>query len=146
MSYMNVVEFVDTNVLIYAVSTRRSEAAKRAASRTLLRERSIAVSIQVLQEFYVQATRVGGAAALPHAVVARFISDLVTDSGVTVQPNDLTVMNEALRLRELTGLNYWDCAILAAARQCRCQAVWSEDMSHQQDYDGIRVTNPFANL
>ena len=35
-------------------------------------------------------------------------------------------------------------AILAAARKLRCDAVYSEDLSAEQDYDGLRVINPFA--
>jgi len=41
------------------------------------------------------------------------------------------------------GLSYWDSAILAAAQAMGCEIVLSEDMSFEQDYDGIRVVNPF---
>ena len=41
------------------------------------------------------------------------------------------------------GLSYWDGAILSAARALGCDAVYSEDLSSQQDYDGVRVINPF---
>ena len=34
--------------------------------------------------------------------------------------------------------------ILAAAKILGCDAVYSEDMSDQQDYDGVRVINPFV--
>ncbi len=46
--------------------------------------------------------------------------------------------------RERFGLAYRDCAILAAASACGCDVVYSEDLSHEQDYDGLRVVNPFA--
>ena len=49
--------FVDTNVLLYAVSTAPAEAAKAGAARGLLEADDLALSAQVLQEFYVQATR-----------------------------------------------------------------------------------------
>ena len=42
------------------------------------------------------------------------------------------------------GLSYWDGAILAAARAMGCEIVYSEDLSPTQDYDGLRVANPFA--
>ena len=42
------------------------------------------------------------------------------------------------------GLSYWDGAILAAARTLGCDAVYSEDLSSEQDYDGLRVKNPFT--
>ena len=41
-------------------------------------------------------------------------------------------------------ISYWDAAILASAAALGCDAVYSEDMSDRQDYDGIRVINPFA--
>ena len=47
---------VDTNVLLYAVSTSPEEAVKRRRARELLGGSSLAVSVQVLQEFYHQAT------------------------------------------------------------------------------------------
>lgn len=49
--------FVDTNVLLYAISRDPDEQAKRALANDVLRQRDLALSTQVLQEFYVQATR-----------------------------------------------------------------------------------------
>ena len=43
-------------------------------------------------------------------------------------------------------LSYRDGAILAAARARRCDIVYSEDLSAEQDYGGLRVINPFAEL
>ena len=63
-----------------------------------------------------------------------------------VQSITLELVQNALALRARFGLNYWDCAILAAARLLGCDAVYSEDMSDTQDYDGLRVINPFADL
>ena len=63
-----------------------------------------------------------------------------------VQDITLGLVQDAFTLRARFGLNYWDCAILAAARLLGCDAVYSEDMSDTQDYDGLRVINPFAHL
>ena len=54
------------------------------------------------------------------------------------------VVRAAFDIRERFRLSYWDSAILAAARICGCDAVYSEDLSAEQDYGGIRVVNPFA--
>jgi len=36
------------------------------------------------------------------------------------------------------------CAvIIAAAYELGCATLYSEDFSHGQDYDGVRVVNPF---
>ena len=61
-----------------------------------------------------------------------------------VQPLTLETLGIALQYRDMFGLSYWDCLILAAAKLSGCNAVYSEDMSSTQDYDGIRVINPFA--
>ena len=61
-----------------------------------------------------------------------------------VQETTLELVREALAIRARFGLNYWDCAIPAAARRQGCDAVYSEDLSDTQDYGGLRVINPFG--
>ena len=57
--------FVDTNILLYAVSTAPEEESKRRVALSLL-DSELALSVQVLQEFYVQATRSGRRDRLTH--------------------------------------------------------------------------------
>ena len=57
----------------------------------------------------------------------------------------MELFNRATGIKERFGLSCWDAAILAAAQMLGCEAVYSEDMSHQEDYDGIQVINPFYN-
>ena len=59
--------FVDTNVLLYAVSKSPAESEKARAALELLQSTDLALSVQVLQEFYVQATRASKPNALTHA-------------------------------------------------------------------------------
>ena len=61
-----------------------------------------------------------------------------------VQAITLDVMRAALTICERSRLFWWDSAILATARMCGCDAVYSEDPSDEQDYDGLRVVNPFT--
>ena len=58
----------------------------------------------------------------------------------------LNTFTTAIRYREMFNLSYWDCMVLASAKLSGCDAVYSEDFSHNQDYDGIRVINPFDDL
>ena len=60
-----------------------------------------------------------------------------------MQDVTLTVFRTGVALSQRFRLSYWDGAILAAARACGCDAVYSEDLSDQQDYEGLRVINPF---
>ena len=133
--------FLDTNVLIYAVCGADGDAHKQRRALSLLTARDLALSVQVLQEFYVQATRPSRPGALTHRETVNFIESL---HRFRVQPVTSDVMRAAFAIRERFGLSYWDSAILAAGRACGCDAVYSEDMSSEQDYDGLRVVNPFA--
>ena len=60
-----------------------------------------------------------------------------------MQDVTLEVFRAGVAISQRFGLSYWDGAILAAARALGCDAVYSEDLSEEQDYDGLRVINPF---
>ena len=133
--------FVDTNVLLYAVSAESEQSGKRDRAIALLAESDLAISVQVLQEFYHQATRPGRPAALSPEQALRFIQSI---DSLPVQPVTLEVFLAGVSISRRFGLSYWDGAILAAARVMGCEIVYSEDLSATQDYDGLRVANPFA--
>ena len=133
--------FVDTNVLLYAVSALSENAAKRRRALALLEEDDLAISVQVLQEFYHQATRPSRPAAITPEQALRFIEAI---DSLPVQPITLDTFRAGVAISQRFGLSYWDGAILAAARAMVCDAVYSEDMSSDQDYGGVRVLNPFV--
>ncbi|MDE2926686.1 MAG: PIN domain-containing protein [Acidobacteriota bacterium] len=132
--------FVDTNVLIYAVSPSPREAEKRRRAQELLREGGLVVSVQVLQEFYSQVTRSSRTEPLTSSQALRFIESI---REFPVQDMTLAVFRVGVALSQRFRLSYWDGAILAAARTSGCDAVYSEDLSDQQNYAGLRVINPF---
>lgn len=132
--------FVDTNVLLYAVSRDPGEAHKAERARGILAERDLALSVQVLQEFYVQATRESRPDPLGHEQTAKLV-----ESFLRFPVADITtkVMLAALETRHRFRISYWDAAILEAARALGCETVLSEDLSDGQDYAGVSVRNPF---
>ena len=132
--------FVDTNVLLYAISTAPDEVIKAATARALLTCRDLVLSVQVLQEFYVQATRPGRPGhLLPDEAVARIRT---WRRFMTV---DITtgIFADALAIKARYQLSYWDSAIIAAAKFGNCAEVLSEDLNDGQDYGGVKVVNPF---
>ena len=131
----------DTNVLIYAVSNREADTPKRTMAKTILKEPDLALSVQVLQEFYYQATRPQGPAGLTHEQAMEFLRPLRT---LPTQEITVELFDRATEIKDRFGLSYWDAAILAAAKMLGCEVVYSEDMSEQEDYDGLRVINPFS--
>ncbi len=130
----------DTNILLYAVSNRAGDAGKRATAVATLMEPDLALSVQVLQEFYHQATRPHGPAGLTHEQAVEFLEPLGT---LPTQEITVGLFTRATEIRARFGVSYWDAAILAAAKLLGCEAVYSEDLSHGQDYDGVVVINPF---
>jgi len=63
--------FADTNILLYAISSDPREAGKADRAVALLARRDIGLSVQVLQEFYVQATRRNSPNALRQEAIRR---------------------------------------------------------------------------
>jgi len=131
---------VDTNVLLYAVSRAPEEEAKAAVSRELLRRRDLALSVQVLQEFYVQTTRQSRPDRLRHDQAVRLVESFCR---YPVQELTITVVHAAFATRARWDLSYWDATILEAARSAGCAIVLSEDLADGHDYGGVRVENPF---
>jgi predicted nucleic acid-binding protein len=135
------VRFVDTNVLLYAVSRDPDEQQKTTRANELLAAADVGLSVQVLQEFYVQATRESRADRLAHEQAAALVDSF---QRFPVQETSLSVMLAAMATRQRFGISYWDAAILEAARALGCEVVLSEDLSDGQDYAGVRVENPFG--
>lgn len=133
--------FVDTNILLYAVGAEERDREKRRLSLDLLTSTDLALSVQVLQEFYYQATRPSRPGALRHDEAVAFVHSM---QRFPVQPITPGVMHAAFGICERFRLSYWDSAILAAAHASDCETVYSEDMSHGRDYGGVRVENPFV--
>jgi predicted nucleic acid-binding protein len=134
------VRFVDTNILLYAISHDPDEQDKATRANGLLSAGDVGLSVQVLQEFYVQATRDSRPDRLTHEQAADLVDAF---RRFPVQETNVGVMLAAMSTRRRFEISYWDAAILEAARLLGCEIVLSEDLSDGQDYDGIRVENPF---
>lgn len=137
---MNGPRFVDTNILLYSISRDPAEAPKRDIAIALLDGEDIALSVQVLQEFYVQATRATRPDALAHDIAAGLVRTWLR---FKVQEITVAVMVGALEIKAAYGLSYWDAAIVAAARALGCRGLLSEDMSHGREIEGMTIHNPF---
>jgi predicted nucleic acid-binding protein len=136
---MNATRFLDTNILLYAYDL--DAPAKRSAALRLVEQGwselgQTAISVQVLQEMHVNLEKRG--VAKPEA--ARIIRDFAP---WPVVGNSLEILLTALNEQTRWRLSLWDALILAAARASGASEIFTEDFNHGQDYDGIRVVNPF---
>lgn len=132
--------FVDTNVLLYAISRDPEERDKRERANQILATRDLALSVQVLQEFYVQATRTSRPDPLSQEQAVELVESFMRFPIVAITAE---LMFAAFATRQRFGVSYWDAAILEAGRSLGCDVVLSEDLSDGEDYAGIRVMNPF---
>jgi predicted nucleic acid-binding protein len=135
------VRFADTNVLLYAISRDPREAAKAERANAILGAGDLGLSVQVLQEFYVQSTRQSRTDRITHE---QAISLVDSWTRFPVQESTVALMRAAFEIHRRFGISYWDAAIIGAARALGCEVVLSEDLDHGTDYDGIEVENPFA--
>ena len=131
--------FVDTNVLLYAGSKAPEDQRKREAARALLARPDIALSAQVLQEFYAVAMT-KNRLQITHDEALAVLQSL---ADFPVWPISRELVLEAIEAKQRFGISYWDAAIVTAAKQMGCQKVYSEDLNDGQSYDGVTVVNPF---
>ena len=133
--------FVDTNVLLYAVSTAPEEDARARRARDILDADDLGLSVQVLQEFYVQATRSTQDTRLSHEQASALVESFLR---FPVQETTVELVRAALEACDRYRVSYWDAAIIEAARSLGCRTLLSEDLSDGQDFAGVRVSNPFV--
>ena len=136
---MSVRSFFDTNVLVY--TDDKSDPSKQLRSLELVaahrRSRTGVISLQVLQEYFVTATR----KLHVDVVVARRKVELLAEFDV-VAP-ELADVLAAIDLHRLHGINFWDALIVRSAKEAGCAVLLTEDMQHSREIDGIRIVNPF---
>jgi predicted nucleic acid-binding protein len=133
--------FVNTNILLYSVSIDPRDKNKSGVAETLLQSPDLALSVQVLQEFYAQVTRPTRFGAVTHEQTTIFIAAL---KRYPIIDNSIDVLEEALIICKRWKLSIWDANIIAAAKALGCEQVLSEDMQDDQTIAGVRVVNPFG--
>jgi predicted nucleic acid-binding protein len=125
--------------LLYAVSTNPVEADKRDAARKIISENPVCFSVQVAQEFFVNATR----KLTPPLSRADALAFLSAVDPANVLAFDYELFEAATLVQELFHISYWDAAIIAAAERLNCDMLYSEDLNDGQNYNSVQVVNPF---
>lgn len=134
--------FIDSNILIYAYD--RSAGVKREAAKALIRrlwdERSGCISVQVLQEFFVNVTR-----KIPSPLEAYEAREVISDFFYwrVHRPGASDVLS-AIDIHQRLEISFWDAMIVGSAAAQGCSALYSEDLNEEQHYDGVEVINPIS--
>lgn len=132
--------FLDTNVLVYTDDGDEPE--KQAAALDLVEQLRLAgsgvVSTQVLQEYFVIATR---KLAVPGAIARRKVELLARFE--VVLP-DVELVLAAIDLNRLHEISFWDALIVSAAKAANCATLYTEDLQGGASLAGLEIVNPFA--
>jgi len=135
--------FVDTNVLIYAHDVDAGSKHERAKSvlNDLWNNHTGVLSMQVLQEFYVNVTR-----KIP-VPLPKTAARMVVNSYATwcVETTTMEIAT-AFGIEDEFCIGFWDALIVAAAAKSGAARILSEDLNAQQIIAGMRIENPFGKI
>ncbi len=132
--------FFDTNIFIYVVSGAPADQANKDVAKRLIADTDFGLSVQILQEF-MDVTLRKKHLGLSNDEISAMIDIMVT---YPVVETSVALARRAFQLKARFDIRYWDAAIIAAAQELGCHTLYSEDLNHGQDYEGVRVVNPFV--
>ena len=140
MKCMNAEVFLDTNIVVYSFDQgdmRRHELAKNRLDELFLRQACVAVSIQVLQEFFNVMMRKGANALILREAVEYYMRRDVVE-------NTCALLRRAIAVQQTFQLSFYDANIVAAAQMSGTKELWTEDLNTGQDYGGVVAVNPLV--
>lgn len=105
----------------------------------LWRMRSGRLSFQVLQEFYITVTAKLDP-GLDRESARKDIRSFLTWHPILV---DARIFDYAWHIQDRCGLSCWDALIVSAAQISDCRYLLSEDLQEAQEFDQLKVVNPF---
>ncbi len=131
--------FIDTNILLYAVSTVPAEAARTEIARRLIQNTNWGWSAQVAAEF-IRAASSKRNSTMSRTEAAKWVELWMAYPMLSV---DGTMVLDAAALGDRFQISHFDSQILVTANRLGCELVYSEDLGHGQKYGEVQVRNPF---
>ncbi len=132
--------FIDTNILIYAMDNKNKEKKNKAREilKGLQEEKNGVISTQIIQEFYVVATK---KLSIQPLLVKSIIHSLNNFEVVTVNH---PLIEEAIDCSILNEVSFWDGLVIVSAELSKCAYLLSEDLNHGQIIRNVKIANPFS--
>lgn len=135
---------IDTNILVYAFDL--SEPIKQPLARRFVRSRiAEADSVlmwQVAAEFLGCLRRWASAGRVSPDDVVSYFDEILMSFPLVVPTREILLHSQRLTARY--SLSHWDSMVIAACSDAQVDTLYSEDMQHEQVYDGVKVLNPFV--
>lgn len=142
MNENNKLQFIDTCILLYAYDNSEPEKHSQAVALVadLWKSDRGALSIQVLQEFYVTITQ-----KVANPLPPQEASEIIFDLGQwKLHRPKLDSILEAITIQQRYKISFWDAMIICSAKTLGCKIIWTEDLNNKQYYEDIQVLNPFS--
>ncbi len=138
---MRGLDFIDTNILVYAYDTGSPD--KQHIARSILtmavKEENGILSTQVLSEFISVLTR-----KINRTLSYREALDLIESIQFPrVLEVDFPMVKRAVHIADVYSISYRDGLIMSAAERGGCDRLLSEDLNNGQQYGTVTVFNPF---
>ena len=131
---------LDAGILVHAISSAASEAARKRKAIELIKRADFGLSASILEEFYVTVTARIRKPLSPATAVALMDEYRVFPVVVT----DYSLIAAAVELSLLHGLSYRDASALAAAKALEAPILYSSAFAEPRSFDGIQVIDPFG--
>ncbi|MBI5750339.1 MAG: PIN domain-containing protein [Nitrospinae bacterium] len=128
--------FIDSNILIYSYSS--TEIGKKDKVLLILENEEIAISTQVINEFIWIMSRKFNVDMESLKVINNNLFEIFNVGMVSK-----ATIDKAIDIAKSYKYAYWDSLMLSSALESRCIAIYSEDMQHGQNIEGVRIINPF---
>jgi predicted nucleic acid-binding protein len=135
--------FFDTNILVYAFASKKSDvrSVRQDAAQKIVIQGGV-IGVQVLNEF-VQVCR---KKMLLDWAQIEWALQAIYGLCQNAAPTTMETHEMAVNFSRRYGLHIYDSLMIAAAVQCGCSTIYSEDLQHGQVIDGVRIVNPFAQI
>ena len=138
---MSAKTFIDTNVLIYAhdVDAGSKHETAKSVLGELWSDRAGVLSVQVLQEFYINVTR-----KIPTPLSNASARLVVSTYSIWCTETSAAEISTAFRIEDESQIGFWDALIVASAVNSGATRILSEDLNNGQRIGGVLIENPFA--
>ncbi len=133
------VEFIDTNILVYAHDSANEKKHNQALEliERLELTNAGALSTQVLTEFYAVGSR-------KLKFTPQELSDTIADFShwKLHRPTQADIL-ASISLQQAAKISWWDALLLNSAIQIGATVLWSEDFQTHRRFGDLQIKNPF---
>ena len=129
--------FIDTNILVYCFT--EDEPDKKEKALMVASKQSTFISTQVLNEL---ANTLKRRYTYSWMDIQKTINEVSDDFNVFI--NKPATVKQACFIADKYKFSFYDSLIIAAAIECNCKILYSEDMQHNQVIENsLTIINPF---